>query len=69
MSTYPQPGTHAAAALEHIRLNPGCSQNSVTRATGANVAKVVEVVGRLQRHGLVRVVTDQRGYHSIWPAA
>jgi hypothetical protein len=69
MPNYPIPGTRAEAALLHIRQNPGCSKRSVAAASSPNLADNARYIEKLQRHGLIRIETDNRGYHTLWPVA
>jgi len=64
---YPWPGTYAAQALAYVQANPGCSQNAVGRALGCSDAG--PIVRKLKRHGLININTNERGHHTIWPAA
>lgn len=67
--TYPLPNTHAEALLVFIRANPGASKAALCRGAALDVSDVSRILPKLVAHGLVRIETDQRGYHAVWPIA
>ena len=62
---YPWPDTVAAACLEFVQANPGCSQGAVVRHVGRSYVLVAKMLGQLEKHGLIEVVVNEYGHKSI----
>ncbi len=68
-SPYPMPGTKAEQMLAFVAANPGASQNATFRASGPtdSPTSARKALRRLVSRGLIRIETDERGYHTLYP--
>ena len=65
MPPFPQAATTAAAVLEYIRANSGCSQNAAALSLAVKPHRVARVLRLLAERGLIEIVVDDRGYKTL----
>lgn len=62
---YPWPDTVAAACLEFVQANPGCSQGSVVRHLERSYVVVVKSLRQLEKHNLIEITVNEIGHKAI----